>query len=162
MTLGILLFEKAGQEHAMSNADGISHLPLPEWLSLSGDVIMLIERLQSYPSECQADQKMDRPRPTSYSSEFGNLFFKGGPQNQMKSSNPIYKGRESSAPRWLHLMGCHMVIPSAGRQIVKEMLHEGHSGIVRMKSKAQSTVWWPMMDNDLEKRWRSAPNVRSS
>ena len=32
------------------------------------------------------------------------------------------------------------------------MLHEGHPGISRMKSRARSVVWWPQMDHDLAQK----------
>ncbi|XP_064100457.1 uncharacterized protein K02A2.6-like [Macrobrachium nipponense] len=36
------------------------------------------------------------------------------------------------------------------RKRIKEMLHEGHKGIVAMKAEARSFVYWPNMDQDLE------------
>ena len=40
-------------------------------------------------------------------------------------------------------IGNRVVIPKRGRETVIKMLHEGHTGIVRMKSFARSYVWWP-------------------
>ncbi len=48
-----------------------------------------------------------------------------------------------------------MVMPSQLRTQVVEEIHEGHPGIVRMKSFARSYVWWPAMDSDLENKVRS-------
>ena len=52
------------------------------------------------------------------------------------------------------LCGSRVVIPSQGRARVLEELHESHPGITQMKSLARSTVWWPRIDEDLEKKVR--------
>ena len=63
---------------------------------------------------------------------------------------------ESSCILW----GNWVVVPPCGRQQVIDELHEGHPGISQMKSLARSFVWWPGMDNDLEKRWKNVSLAR--
>ena len=48
------------------------------------------------------------------------------------------------------LWGSRVIIPPPGRQKVIDELHAAHPGISSMKSLAQSYVWWPDMDEDLE------------
>ena len=42
-----------------------------------------------------------------------------------------------------------VILSSLQRQILTE-IHEGHMGIVRMKSLARMHVWWPKIDENIE------------
>ena len=46
--------------------------------------------------------------------------------------------------------GCGGVIPLSLRARVMCLAHEGHLGIVKMKSCCRSYVWWSAIDRDLE------------
>ena len=48
-----------------------------------------------------------------------------------------------------------VVIPPPSCQKVIDELHAAHSGISRIKSLAQSYVWWPGMDEDLESKMKN-------
>ena len=48
------------------------------------------------------------------------------------------------------LLSHRVVIPSSLRQQVLTEIHEGHMGIVRMKSLARMHVWWPKIDENIE------------
>lgn len=49
------------------------------------------------------------------------------------------------------LRGTRIVIPYKLRQRVLEAAHEGHPGIVAMKSRLRTKVWWPKIDDQAEK-----------
>lgn len=60
---------------------------------------------------------------------------------------------------WVHdsllLRGNKIVIPHELRQQVLEAAHEGHPGIVAMKARLRTKVWWPKIDADAEKAVKS-------
>ena len=45
--------------------------------------------------------------------------------------------------------GSRVVVPNKGQPKVLDQLHQGHPGMARMKSLAQSIVWWPGIDTDI-------------
>ncbi|XP_019737023.1 uncharacterized protein K02A2.6-like [Hippocampus comes] len=46
--------------------------------------------------------------------------------------------------------GLCTVIPSSLRPRILNMAHDGHLGIVRVKQRCRSLVWWPGIDRDIE------------
>ena len=52
------------------------------------------------------------------------------------------------------LRGTQIVIPEKLRQRVLCLAHEGHQGIVKMKERLRSKVWWPGADKDAERKCR--------
>ena len=48
------------------------------------------------------------------------------------------------------LRGTRIVMPHNLRQRVLEAAHEGHPGIVAMKARLRTKVWWPRIDKDTE------------
>ena len=55
----------------------------------------------------------------------------------------------------LLLRGSRLLIPRELRPCVLELAHEGHQGIVTTKCRLRSKVWWPKMDAEAEKLWKS-------
>ncbi len=51
-------------------------------------------------------------------------------------------------------------IPAKLRSQVLTELHEGHLGIVKMKSLARSYIWWPKIDKDIEHLAKSCPGCQ--
>ena len=47
--------------------------------------------------------------------------------------------------------GSRVIIPPQGQEQVLSLLHETHPGVSWMKSLAQSYVWWPRLDQAIER-----------
>jgi hypothetical protein len=54
-----------------------------------------------------------------------------------------------STENGLILFGSRIVVPFAARRIILQKLHSAHQGIVRTKRRAQQTVFWPGISNDV-------------
>ena len=52
---------------------------------------------------------------------------------------------------FLVLRGTRILIPESLRETVLEIAHEGHPGIVCMKRRLRTKVWWTGVDKDVEK-----------
>ena len=52
---------------------------------------------------------------------------------------------------WLSRIRLDWTTFACRRQTILTELHEGHAGIARMKSIASSHVWWPKIDQEIEK-----------
>ena len=50
----------------------------------------------------------------------------------------------------LVMRGTRMVVPQSLRSEVLRLAHEGHQGVVKMKNRFRTKVWWPKMDCDAE------------
>ena len=54
----------------------------------------------------------------------------------------------------LLLKGDRIVIPSSRRELVMKAIHEGHLGIEKCKARARVCVYWPNLDDDIERMVR--------
>ena len=51
----------------------------------------------------------------------------------------------------LLLKGDRIVIPSSRQELVLKAIHEGHLGIEKCKARARICVYWPSLDDDIER-----------
>ena len=73
-------------------------------------------------------------------------------QNNLPSARFPYFNRrfQLTVQEGCILCGLKVVIPDSLKERVLEEIHEGHTGIVKMKSIARIHVWWPKIDADIE------------
>ena len=60
------------------------------------------------------------------------------------------------------LWGSCLVIPPTGRKLLLEELHEAHTGISHMKSRARMLMWWLNIDKDIKNMVRSCSACQAS
>jgi len=65
------------------------------------------------------------------------------------------KRNEISYEQNILMLNNRIIIPNKFRSQVIKKLHEGHTGIVAMKSVARMSVWWPNIDRDIEREVKS-------
>lgn len=60
------------------------------------------------------------------------------------------------------MWGSRVVVPPRLRSRVLTALHEGHLGVVKMKSLARSYVWWPGLDSQIENLAKSCEGCQQN
>ncbi|CAG2247242.1 unnamed protein product [Mytilus edulis] len=63
--------------------------------------------------------------------------------------------QELSSIGHIVLRGTRLIIPTELRNQILKLGHEGHPGIVLMKQRLRSKVWWPNMDKSIEEYCKS-------
>ena len=63
-------------------------------------------------------------------------------------------------PRWLHTFGLSSSNSKYRKREVLDKLHGRHPGIVRMKRLARSTVWWPEINKEIERKVKSCQQCK--
>ena len=147
-----------------SNIDLLNRLPLPEIIAdvpIPGELILLMETILLSPimstkikSWTDKDSILARVR---------NCTLKGWTKMSPEDLYPFSPRKEElSVQDGCILLGCRVVIPKVEREKLLDQLHVTHLGIVRMKSLARSTVWWPGIDKQIEKKVKSCQQCQSN
>ncbi|XP_063377580.1 uncharacterized protein K02A2.6-like [Cydia fagiglandana] len=138
----------------IGHADGLSRWPQPVPDQPEQDfseILLIAETPQDFPFD--ADQIAKETKKDVTLAAVMNHIYRGWPakitDNELR-------------PYWLHrtelslqedciLLGCRVVIPPALRKATLHVLHSTHNGIVQTKALARSYVWWPQLNEEIEK-----------
>ena len=136
-----------------ANSDALSRLPLPvEALPVTpGDTVLLLDSVTKMVTISQL--RRATVRDPVLSAVFRRVVdgWPSGSDHISPELQPYFHRRnELSTEDGLLLWGGRVVIPFALRSELLHLLHQGHPGIVGMKAKARSQVWWPGIDRQIE------------
>ena len=138
----------------ISNADGLSHLPLPiassQTFPVPSEHVLLLEHLSSGP--VTATQIKTMTRQGKVLSRVLYFVQNGWPATVEQTLKPYASRKyELSSLNGCVLWGTRVVVPMAGHKRILDGLHETHQDDSRMKARAQMVVWRPGLDKSIEK-----------
>ncbi|XP_042613167.1 uncharacterized protein K02A2.6-like [Cyprinus carpio] len=141
---------KPGKDQA--NADALSRLPLPtESVPEQEERVLMLENADI--TLITAEQVRSWTQTDPVLSRVREMVQRGLLQELIGAEFDPFTSRkdELSVQDGCVLWGARVIIPSAGRSEVLNQLHQCHPGVSRMKALARSYVWWPKMDQDVER-----------
>ena len=133
------------------NADGLSRLPLPISPPSKPDVVSKFHLVHMSSLPLTHIQLRSASRADPVVSKVMTYTLQGWPQFVQDELQVYWRRRmELTVEADCLMWGLRVVVPEKCRKKILEELHEGHPGVVRMKSQARSHVWWPGIDHDIE------------
>lgn len=136
------------------NVDALSRLPLSEkdqQADIAGEEARAVNLVALTSLPVTAKQITQGTRTDPVLSRVTHFLREGWPNEIQEEWKPFHKRRmELSIEEDCLLWGMRVVIPGKFRQQLLTLLHEGHPGMVRMKSLARKHCWWPLLDQEIE------------
>ena len=135
-----------------SNADGLSQLPLHHVSIMAHTPTPAVFNLQQLNSLPVTEAKMAKVTWTDrVLSRVYQYVLRGWPKTVDASLSPLaHKRDELTVEGGCILWGMRVVVPEKLREFLLRELHRDLPGTVRMKHIAQSYLWWPGLDNQIE------------
>ena len=153
---------RPGKENA--NADMLSRLPLKETepeRPPPAELVLLLDTLEASPVDARRVRKWTSREPVL--AKVMRYVQDGWPRTVEEELKGYVGHRdELSSQDGILLWGNRVVIPAKGQQQVLDILHESHPGISKMKALARSVVWWPGINQDIERRVNGCRSCQES
>jgi len=137
-------------------ADSLSRLNQTNGKDQSGEQYDLVKLIavESAPVAISPQRiEVESEKDTELSSVRG--YIQTGDWSQCKLPHYLCVKNELCVLGKLVMRGNRIVIPKSLREEVLKLAHEGHQGIVKMKGRLSTKVWWPKVDTEAEKVCRS-------
>ena len=135
-------------------ADALSRLPVggaPRHVPVPVDTILAMQYLDMSPVTA-SDIRRETTRDKVLSQVFIRTTQAFPHHEDDESLKPYFQKKvEISVHDGCLMCGTRVIIPSIYLKALLEELHNSHAGIVRMKAVSRSLMWWPGIDQDIEK-----------
>ena len=152
------------KKHA--NADMLSRLPTEcsESDDPSEDAeidALYVKQLENLPVSAETIQR--ETRKDTLLSTVCDYVDRGWPeQSDSKELDPYFARRtELTVQQNCLVWGIRVVVPPTLRSKLLDELHQGHVGVVKMKTLARSYMWWPGIDQDIEQYYKGCAGCQS-
>ena len=136
-----------------SNADAMSRLPVPSKIQdppVPGEIINLVEHLEGTPVTAK-QIKLWTSRDVILAKVLNHVLYGWPEATQEEALKPFFNRKEElSVQDGCLLWGSRVIVPTQGRSLVLQELHQSHPGVSRMKALARMFVWWPGLDKEIE------------
>ncbi|XP_055714392.1 uncharacterized protein K02A2.6-like [Phlebotomus papatasi] len=151
---------RKGKEHG--NADGLSRLPLKEEV-IEESEIGVISMLETDQSPIQAREVQEATKKDPLLKKVKRWVLQGWPENcPGEDVKPYFLHRsEITVEKDILLRGTQVIIPKELQEKLMDSLHSTHLGIVNMKVLARMYMWWPKMDQQLERKVRECETCQT-